>query len=427
MRKLSLMIFLFFLFINLYCWQSPNEGNSYTIEYLSAINDSITYVEADNRYEIICDLIIMEADTLIINSGMEIKLYSRFGASEGIKVLGTLLALGTEDSPIILGDVDADLWSGEMWSGISFYNTSTIGESIIKFCTIIGASAPFKETFIYCENSSPIIDHCTFKIMWSGAETGGAAAIYCGGTSYPVISYCTFQEMNVTIAIWCGNIGDLNPDNGYWGEQDTLNYPNPLIFGCNIMPSVGSFWGFGCNYDIVVLNGGFLDNCYLGISSNEADTSLGVPPDLVGDGICNTISTIDYPKKFWMVDGVVNPRSIPELTNIESNEINILPTTTKYLELSNNYPNPFLSSYSRGSTSIEFAINNESVRISLEIFNSKGQLVKTLVDDEIFAKGKHQTTWFGDNKNGDKVSSGVYFYKLSSNTEMLVKKAIVVK
>lgn len=97
------------------------------------------------------------------------------------------------------------------------------------------------------------------------------------------------------------------------------------------MPSVQGFFGFNSDYDRVILLGGFLDNCYIGIDETQADTTLGYPIDTIGDGICTTTST-NWEQKYYLIDGVVNPRSTPEFTGINEEEINILPTTTEFFD-----------------------------------------------------------------------------------------------
>jgi hypothetical protein len=243
--------------------------------------------------------------------------------------------------------------------------------------------------------------------------TGGCCAIGLKGQSYPIVSYCTFKQIQHGIAIWC------NP----YGVQDTINYPSPLLFNCNIMRSVQGFYWFPSFYDHVVINGGFLDNCYLGIPfTSTADTSIGNPIDTIGDGICNTISTCTTTPRYYMVDGVVNPRSDTLLTGLNENETEILLTTSEHLLLNNNFPNPFSD-----FTTIRFDVKTETAIISLAIYDSKGNSVRKLITHTKFAKGTYSRNWSGDNEQGEKVGSGIYFYKLSSDNQVLVKKAIVVK
>ncbi len=85
-----------------------------------------------------------------------------------------------------------------------------------------------------------------------------------------------------------------------------------------------------------------------------------------------------------------------------------------------NYPNPF-----NPTTTISYFVpKNENVQIG--IYNMKGQLVKLMVN-ETMAIGNHKITWNGDNQDGNKVSSGVYFTKLETGGRILTHKMVMVK
>jgi len=75
--------------------------------------------------------------------------------------------------------------------------------------------------------------------------------------------------------------------------------------------------------------------------------------------------------------------------------------------LSNAYPNPF-----NPETTIEFAIPTDG-HVKLEVFNTAGQLVNTLVDQDISA-GVFRNTWEAHSQDGQPVSSGVYFYRMEA-------------
>jgi hypothetical protein len=86
-----------------------------------------------------------------------------------------------------------------------------------------------------------------------------------------------------------------------------------------------------------------------------------------------------------------------------------------------NFPNPF-----NPSTTIEFSVQNDS-NIELSIFNTKGQKVITLINDEM-GKGSHSIRWNGDYEFGKSVSSGIYLYMLQVNGKIeAVKKCMLLK
>ena len=97
------------------------------------------------------------------------------------------------------------------------------------------------------------------------------------------------------------------------------------------------------------------------------------------------------------------------------------PTIPDVTVLNGNYPNPF-----SGSTAISFSLK-ETGNVSIDIYNMKGQLVKTLVDNEL-AANNHSITWNGRDNNNNEVSSGMYFYKMSVGNEYSsIKKMVILK
>jgi hypothetical protein len=85
-----------------------------------------------------------------------------------------------------------------------------------------------------------------------------------------------------------------------------------------------------------------------------------------------------------------------------------------------NYPNPF-----NPETTISFNLP-ESGQITLEIYNIKGQKVKTLADG-YFRKNTHSIIWQGIDDNNKSVASGVYFYKLTTTSKTLTKCMLLLK
>jgi flagellar hook assembly protein FlgD len=88
--------------------------------------------------------------------------------------------------------------------------------------------------------------------------------------------------------------------------------------------------------------------------------------------------------------------------------------------LQQNYPNPF-----NPSTLISFSISQTDY-VKLQVYNVKGQLVKTLISDMLDA-GRHSITWYGDNDKGSAVSSGIYFYRLECSSHSQTKKMLLMK
>ncbi len=90
--------------------------------------------------------------------------------------------------------------------------------------------------------------------------------------------------------------------------------------------------------------------------------------------------------------------------DIESNT-NLIPD--EFL-LDQNYPNPF-----NPSTQIKFSLPINA-KVKLTIYNLLGEVVRELVNSEMNS-GVHLVQWNSDDITGNKVSSGIYFYKLKAN------------
>ncbi len=85
-----------------------------------------------------------------------------------------------------------------------------------------------------------------------------------------------------------------------------------------------------------------------------------------------------------------------------------------------NYPNPF-----NLCTRISFVLP-ENGDAEISIFNVNGKLVKALYSG-MLTEGNHELPWNGQDENGNIVASGVYFYQVNFENEIISKKMILVK
>jgi hypothetical protein len=110
--------------------------------------------------------------------------------------------------------------------------------------------------------------------------------------------------------------------------------------------------------------------------------------------------------------------SIDDLTihipkkGIESTKSGELPAS---YSLSQNYPNPF-----NPTTSINFALPHAD-HVDVAVFNLKGDLVKQLVAG-YRSEGMHTIYWDATNDIGQKVTTGVYFYRIKAGEFCKAKK-----
>jgi hypothetical protein len=85
-----------------------------------------------------------------------------------------------------------------------------------------------------------------------------------------------------------------------------------------------------------------------------------------------------------------------------------------------NHPNPF-----NPTTTIRFELPGAS-RVVLTIYNVRGQVVRTLVEQE-YGPGRHSVVWDGTTTRGATASSGVYFYRITAGNFTEVKKMVLLK
>lgn len=144
-----------------------------------------------------------------------------------------------------------------------------------------------------------------------------------------------------------------------------------------------------------------------GISGDQNTTPALIDLDNDGDldlVLGNYYGTLSYYENLYFVVG--NDTELPEASEL----------------MLTNYPNPF-----NPETTISFSVTQNSSFVNLEVYNIKGQKVKTLVHNE-YSLGSHSVIWRGDNDSGQSVSSGIYYYRMNVNGKTeAVKKCLLLK
>jgi hypothetical protein len=78
------------------------------------------------------------------------------------------------------------------------------------------------------------------------------------------------------------------------------------------------------------------------------------------------------------------------------------------------FPNPF-----NDKTTIEIIRDSRDQSVKIDLFNSEGRLVKTILNKSIIPNVEHITLFREDLK------SGVYFLRISNSSEMFIKKLVI--
>ncbi len=169
----------------------------------------------------------------------------------------------------------------------------------------------------------------------------------------------------------------------------------------------------------------------LGASSLCIDAGT---PDTLGLGIPPT--DLDGAARIW--NGVIDIGCY-EYNSVPNND-ETQPQVTNQIKLYN-YPNPVDIAHSNPYTFIDFQLPNKQTEVpEISIYNIKGQLVRTLKvgksrEEMIKNAGLEQSkssnfysvTWNCRDNTGNRVASGIYFYKLTIESESVVKKMMLVK
>jgi|GEM_PF-1691388 len=104
----------------------------------------------------------------------------------------------------------------------------------------------------------------------------------------------------------------------------------------------------------------------------------------------------------------------------EENNLGIGLTPEEFV-LNQNFPNPFNS-----RTTIEFALPEQST-VTVIVFNSMGQQIRTLISGAAMDAGYHQIYWNGENNYGERSATGIYFYQMMAGDFSMIKKMLLLK
>jgi hypothetical protein len=266
-------------------------------------------------------------------------------------------------------------------------------------------------------------------------EVNGDPVIYAHGTnagtseSQMWILQGIVSDQFVTSA----NVSELFPNLGFWsawalGDQDhPTNDPGD---GLDLYLYGGSGRFYDVEYDgsgdVTDTNSYDVTQVYdladeydvVGGLFNDFYTYPGM--DLDGDGLRDVVtsykgSSIDtlagqslaangFHAFFFEWGDSSQSISLAGIVDIQPKALTII--TPDDYQLEQNYPNPF-----NPTTNIRFSLPI-SKTISMKIYNSLGQEVRTLINNENYNTGTHTIQWDGLDNNGNRVASGVYVYSL---------------
>ncbi len=131
-----------------------------------------------------------------------------------------------------------------------------------------------------------------------------------------------------------------------------------------------------------------------------------------------TANDVQYDSTAYaLLKGIVDYFNVTSETNITDLQGAIIPNA---IVLYQNYPNPF-----NASTIIRFSLPVEEF-VKLEVYDALGNLVTELLNEEL-SSGIYQVEFSTEGGDGYSLSSGIYYYKLTTKNFMQVKKLVLIK
>ena len=160
------------------------------------------------------------------------------------------------------------------------------------------------------------------------------------------------------------------------------------------------------------------------IQIHKIDTTF----DEIAISVITNIEFVDTPNEAMQIhktDGTTYEIDTALIENIVFGEITSIDNVTdiiSYIPISflKNYPNPF-----NPETSISFKLN-EAGFTRIDIYNVKGEKINTILEESL-PIGTHSVEWHGEDANGNASASGVYFYKITVNSNKKIHRMLLLK
>jgi hypothetical protein len=407
--------------------------NRSTLEFSGEIT-SDTFWNADTVL-VVGNISLVNNATLTIAAGTQI-FFAEYYVIHIIE--GNITAIGNGNERIVFSSSHPELYTFDdsshgAWQGIFFDNVSeNCDESRFEFCIFEYSKAVSENRVqggaVHIDGTNKIvIENCIFRK--NVAFYGGAIAI--SHFANPVIMSSLFYqnyELYKGSALFISNaypkvINNTIVDNhslnsDFFDETATVftffskpKFVNNIIrnnttnyFELLQVRESKYFYTHHNNIEQWIDGYGNINLAAEFTNFSESDFSLLPNSPCIDSGF--QVENFNFPE----FDLAGNPRILGSSIDMGAYEYDlnsttsgqIVPVSTIIMQV---YPNPF-----NASASINFELQKTS-QVELEIFNSKGQKVKKLLN-EVLERGEHTIFWNGKNNKDKEVASGVYYFCL---------------
>lgn len=123
---------------------------------------------------------------------------------------------------------------------------------------------------------------------------------------------------------------------------------------------------------------------------------------------------------YWLEALSYTESSFYESKMVEISVFDNQPSLPLITQLHGAFPNPF-----NPNTTIMYELSHPS-RVKIEVFNLRGQLIDTLLDANK-PEGKHYQAFHAYDSQGNRLSSGLYFYRLTAGKHTQMKKMLLMQ
>ncbi len=438
--------------------QSSNAYQNHLRVYTSTISETSTWPNSESYY-LESGLNIAAEATLTIASGVVMKFHS----GESLIVYGGLLA-----DNVVFTTWSDDSYGGDSngngasegypseWPGLRFSSSTTHGtmsNCLVRFAgsyasgryggiAITGGDHSVDLSNVTVEHTSA--SGAAFDLSVPGAIVGCIARDNEGNAIKVTSSNTSISNTDIysaeSIGLEYTPADTLVAENCYWGHPSGPQHPdNPDGMGAVITGNV-DFTPWSQVPNTLILDAtiqGVVTDFSTGLPIDEAQVSLwplfpgsdtiadesgawslSVP---AGSGYDLTVTALGYNENLssdlsFESGQVYQMDAQLTLITTEVNEENL----PMVFDLRQNQPNPF-----NPKTTIRFSLP-KSEHVVLRIYNAKGRLVKTLMD-EVLPAGRNEAIWVADDDRGRNVASGVYLYLLETASETSTRLMTVIK